>query len=197
MKRQILPSILLGFVWLNSAAIAATQSEQLSSLRQDSVVEGFQLVNLYSDVDGKAVGAKFRHVQSGVPIFVLQVETVPQVYMWVDTPEESNKGLAHALEHLLVGKGTKGKYLARLTQMRFGQMNASTYWDFNDYQASSAGGMEDFFDLFHAWLDALYRPDFSDIEAEREFYHFSIADNPDTKEATLVEQGTVYDEMES
>src|SRR5258708_18873461 len=48
----------------------------------------------------------------------LQLEGVPQVLTWNDTPVDSNRGLAHSLEHLLLTKGTKGRYFTLLEGMR-------------------------------------------------------------------------------
>jgi Zn-dependent M16 (insulinase) family peptidase len=177
-------------------SVAAQSADNRFRLKKEEVLEGFQVINLYGDQDGTPVGAKLRHIRTGAPVYLLQIETVPQAFMWVDTPDLSNRGLPHALEHLLVGKGTKGRYLERLEALRRGKMTAVTWWDFTYYE-TSAETKADFFDLFHAWLDALYRPDFSDLEAEREFYHFAIKTDPNTQEKTLVEQGSVYNEMQA
>jgi hypothetical protein len=168
----------------------------LAGLRRDQAIGGVRVANLYSDSDGKIVGAKFLHIRSGAPIYFFQIETVPQVFMWVDTPATSNAGLPHSLEHLLGSKGTKGRYINLLTEMRLSRRAAATTDDFNMYSFSSGTGIEAFFEQFHAWLDALYKPDFTDLEAEREFYHFGIVVDPSTKTRALVEQGSVYDEMQ-
>jgi Zn-dependent M16 (insulinase) family peptidase len=177
--------------------VAATSGPDLAALKKDQRVADFRVANLYSDSDGRIVGAKFWHVPSGVPVFLLQIETVPQAYMWVDTPVDSDRGLPHALEHLLAEKGTKGRYFALLKDMRLSQSAAATWRDFNFYSFSSGSGMDGFFEVLHAWLDALYYPDFTDAEAEREFYHFGIATDPRTKIRTLTEGGSVYNEEQT
>lgn len=169
----------------------------LAELRKNQRVGDLRVANLYSDSNNQIVGAKLWHTWSGAPIYVFQIETVPQVFMWVDAPANSNAGLAHSLEHLLASKGTKGRYVSLLKEMRLSRSAAATTDDFNLYSFSSGTGLAGFFEQFHAWLDALYRPDFSDIEAEREFYHFGISLDPQTKQKSLVEQGAVYDEMQS
>ena len=172
-------------------------SRDIAALSKDEEVSGLRVANLYEDDRGQIVGAKFWHSRSAAPIYLLEIETVPQAFMWVDTPSDSNMGLAHSLEHLLGGKGTKGNYLGLLTEMRLSRRAAATTDDFNLYSFSSGTGLEGFFEQFHAWLDALYRPDFSDLEAEREFYHFGISLDPMTTMKTLVEKGSVYDEMQA
>jgi hypothetical protein len=172
-------------------------SRDLADLKKDQQVHDLRVANLYSDYDGQIVGAKFLHIWSGAPIYLFQIETVPQAFMWVDTPADSNAGLAHSLEHLLASKGTKGRYANLLKEARLSRSAAATTDDFNLYSFSSGTGLAGFFEQFHAWLDALYRPDFTDLEAEREFYHFGISVDPVTKQKSLVEQGAVYDEMQA
>src|SRR5579859_6711000 len=92
-----------------SALQDSLQAEDLSRLKKDQKFGSLLVQNLYTDSDGKIVGAKFLHVSTGAPVFLLQLETVPQVFTWIDTPVDSNQGLPHSLEHLLI-KGTKGRY---------------------------------------------------------------------------------------
>lgn len=172
-------------------------SRDLADLRKNQAVGDLRVANLYSDSNGQIVGAKLWHTWSGAPVYLFQIETVPQVFMWVDTPAESNAGLAHSLEHLLASKGTKGRYVNLLKEMRLSRSAAATTDDFNLYGFSSGTGLAGFFEQFHAWLDALYRPDFTNVEAEREFYHFGISLDRVTKQKSLVEQGAVYDEMQA
>ena len=179
------------------AAVISCRGSDLAALRPDQTIGSLRVANLYADSNGQIVGAKFWESRSGAPIYVLEIETVPQVFMWIDTPAQSNAGLPHSLEHLLAGKGTKGRYVSLLKEMRLSRSAAGTTDDFNLYSFSSGTGLDDFFEQFHAWLDALYRPDFTDLEAEREFYHFGISLDPTTRKKTLVEQGSVYDEMQA
>src|SRR5579859_137733 len=171
----------------------SVHAAKLSTLKKEQRLAGLEVQNLYSDSNGKIVGAKFLHIATGAPVFLLQLQTVPQVFTWIDTPTESNQGLPHALEHLLI-KGAKGRYLQLLEQMRLDQAGARTSEDFVAYGLSSGSGVEDFFESFHGLLDAVYRPDFTDVEASREFYHFGVATDRTSKK-TLIEQGTVYDEQ--
>src|SRR5262249_4260633 len=91
----------------------------------------------------------------------------------------------------------KGRYSTLLKAMRLSISSAATFRDFNYYAFSSGAGLEGFFEQLHTWLDALYRPDFTDAEAEREFYHFGVVADPVTRRKTLIEKGTVYAEMQA
>ncbi len=191
-RRQYLSFIILFFLWLPGSSWASSQD--LSALKKGQKVGDLEVVNLFSDSEGQIVGAKFVHIPTGAPVFLLQLEGVPQVFTWNDTPVDSNRGLPHSLEHLLLGKGTKGRYFTLLGNMRLSQYGAATSPDFVYYGVASGSGTDGFFELFHALLDALYRPDFSDVEAGREFYHFSVATDQQGKKS-LAEGGTVYNEM--
>lgn len=186
---------LISTVFALLVATKGVVAEDLSNFKRNQTIAGFRVGNLYTDSNGKIVGAKFWHILSDAPIYVLQIETAPQTFMWVDTPATSNRGVAHSLEHILARKGTKGRYLSLLRVMRLSQSGAATYQDYNMYCLTSGTGMAGFIEQFHALIDALFRPDFSDVEAEREFYHFGISSDPTTREKRLVEQGTVYNEM--
>ncbi|MGB9122122.1 MAG: hypothetical protein WCE73_15985 [Candidatus Angelobacter sp.] len=189
--------ILIVLLLIVASPCSSAKSRDLSTLKQNETLGSLRVTNLYADSHGRIIGGKFLDIRSGAPLYLLQIETVPQAFMWVDTPADSDAGVAHALEHLLGGKGTKGRYVSLLNEMRLGRSAAATTDDFNFYSFSSGTGVEGFFEEFHAWLDALYRPDFTDLEAEREFYHFGIAYDPVTKKKALVEKGSVYDEMQT
>jgi Zn-dependent M16 (insulinase) family peptidase len=194
----VLPFVLCFCLTASAQAKAFRTSANLAGLKQDQQIADFSVSNLYSDATGAIIGAKFLHLPTGAPVFFFQIETVPQAFMWVDTPadpKDANRGLPHALEHLLAGKGTKGRYLSLLRDLRFGSTTAATYFDYNFYSFSTGAGLNAFFDEFHAYLDALYRPDFTDTEAEREFYHWAVASGSAATKPGLSEQGTVYDEM--
>ena len=194
MKAQF---VLISIVLISFGATNRIVAQELSDLKQNQKIGDFAVANLYADADGKIVGAKFLHTLSSAPVFVIQIETAPQTFMWVDTPALSNRGLAHSLEHLLARKGTKGRYLNLLRIMRLSQFGAASYEDYNLYCLTSGTGMAGFTEQFHAFLDALYTPDFTDIEAEREFYHLGIASDPTTQKRRLIEQGTVYNEEQT
>src|SRR5260370_13028417 len=160
----------LAVVAFQSSATAAG----LSGLKKGQLLSGLQVQNLYVDSDGATGGAKFLHTPTGAPIFFLQLQTVPQVLTWIDTPSDSNQGLPHALEHLLL-KGKKGRSLQLLEQMHLDQSGVATWRDFVCYGLSSGSGRDVFFDSFHALLAAGDPPELTDVEARRGIFHFGGA----------------------
>lgn len=193
MQIRLMTALLVALLQISQFGFA----EDLTGLRKNQTIADFHVANLFTDASGKVVGARFLHDGTGAPLFLLQIETVPQVFMWVDAPADSGKGLPHSLEHLLAGKGIKGRYASLLRDMRLSQTAAATPRDFNFYSLASGTGLDGFFEQFHAWLEALYRPDFTDLEAEWEFYHFGVTSDPATRKKTLIEEGSVYDEMQT
>src|SRR5689334_1952789 len=135
--------------WRSVCAIAfflgwqmlAFASSDLMSLKKGEKLADFQVDHLYSDSEGKIVGAKFLHTPTGAPVFLLQIETVPQVLTWVESPSDSNRGLPHALEHLLIAKGSKGRYLNLLEGTRLSDGSAATTSDFVYYGLYSGSGV--------------------------------------------------------
>ena len=175
MLRSVL-FILLFFVAVCRYSHAENLDADPARFEPGQVLTDFRVVNLYQDADGQIAAVKLQHISSGAPLFILRMETAPQAFMWVDTPDNSNRGLAHSLEHLLASKGTKGRYFKLLTDMRLSRMWEASDEDFNYYGFASGVEIEGFFELLRASLDALYHPDFSDVEAETEFQSFCCCD---------------------
>lgn len=186
--------LFLQLLSLSSSALQQHHND-IADLTPNQDIAGFTVEKLYIDSHKEIVGVKFLHQATGAPVYIFQVETVPQVFMWVDTPANSNRGLPHALEHLLAGKGTTGRYCTLLTSMQLSHSRAATTSDFTFYSFASGSGMNGFWEQFHAWMRALYQPDFTDAEAVNEFYHFGVTTDTSTGKKTLVEQGTVYAEQ--
>lgn len=166
----------------------------LTGFRKDQMVGNLRVVHLYQGAKHQMVGAKLEDELTGTPIYFFQIETVPQMLLWVDTPADSNNGLAHSLEHLLAGKGTRGRNLHLLTEMTLSRRVAGTTDDYNSYSFSSGTGLSGFFDQFRTWLGAVFNPDFTDLEAEREFYHIGLSGSVNSGEKRLIEKGAVYNE---
>ncbi|HEX2896809.1 MAG TPA: hypothetical protein VHP63_02015, partial [candidate division Zixibacteria bacterium] len=115
--------------------------------------------------------------------------------MWVNTPPPTDQGEPHTLEHLLLGKGTKGRYVASLEDMCLGQSSAYTEQTRTCYHYNTAAGPDVFFKLFEEKLDAMIHPNYSDEEIRREVCNMGITVNNEDGSKNLEEKGTVYNEM--
>ncbi len=179
-----------------STVQAADTDTDLATVTKDQKVQGFRVESVYTNDGGKPIGARFIHANTGFTLDLLQIESVPQAYTWVNSWPTSDQGEPHTQEHLLLGKGTTGRSFASLDTMWLSTSSAFTQqWRTSYFFNTSAGGPV-FFDLFAAQLNAMLHPNYSDEEIRREVRNFGVSDNPDGS-LRLEEKGTVYNEMVS
>jgi Zn-dependent M16 (insulinase) family peptidase len=172
-----------------------TGKAALGPFRIGQVTEGFQVVAHYTNHVDQVIGLRLTHSASGLPVHFLQMDTAPQAAMMIRTNVDADDGAAHALEHLLIGKGTTGRSLQALADMRLGHLTASTTEPYTWYHFDAGSGMSSFYELLAQLLEALFHPDFSDAEAQQEVYQIGVATNTQTGQRWLTEQGSVYTEM--
>lgn len=165
----------------------------LENLEPGALVSNFSSEVLYEDPVGQVMGGRFRHVATGFVIDLLEIESVPQAFLWVTSPPPSDQGEPHTCEHLLLGKGPKGQAHASREDMSLGSSSAFTMQLRTCYHFHTTAGNDVFFDLMESQLDALIHPNFSDEEIRREVCHLGIRDDHGT--LSLEEKGTVYNEM--
>lgn len=186
---------------LVSLPIAADSSvradNDFEALKEGQNTGAFRVETVYEDEAGHAMGARFRHAQTGFVLDVLRIQSVPQSFMWVNSFPPSDQGEPHTCEHLLLGKGTRGRYVASLEDMSLGQSSAFTMQLQTCYHFHTAAGADVFFQLMKAKLDALLHPNFSDEEIRREVCNVGYAFDAADSSLRLEEKGTVYNEMVS
>jgi Zn-dependent M16 (insulinase) family peptidase len=120
---------------------------------------------------------------------------VPQVFLAFNTPPVSDRGEPHTGEHLLLGKGTKGKALSLEQDLSLVESTAWTSQTDVCYSWSCSAGKETFYRSVEQYLDALLLPDYSDEEIRREVCHIGPVRDPATGEISVDEQGTIYQEI--
>ena len=177
-------------------AFAQSNTNSFDSLTKGQVINGFRTDALYLDAADKPIGGRFIHVRTGFTLDLLQIQSVPQAYIYANTYTVSDQGEPHTQEHLLIGKGNKGRNINVRESMSLTQSNASTNQTFTDYQFNTAGGAEAFYGLFAEYMDVLLHPDYTEEEVRREVRNWGVTENPD-KSLRLEEKGSVYNEMSS
>jgi Zn-dependent M16 (insulinase) family peptidase len=165
------------------------------SLKEGDVVEGFRAEAVYLNDSDKPFGARLRHAKTGFTLDFLEIQSVPQVFAWVNSFPTSERGEPHTQEHLLLGKGNKGRTHSGLEGMSLADSNAFTQQWRTCYHFHTAAGSEVFYKLFESQMDALLHPDYTDEEIRREVSHWGVGDNPADGKLRLEEKGTVYQEM--
>jgi Zn-dependent M16 (insulinase) family peptidase len=175
---------------------AQGNANPFDSLAKGKMVSGFRADAVYLDDSDKPIGGRFVHGQTGFTLDLLQIQSVPQGYIWANTFTVSDMGEPHTQEHLLIGKGNKGRNISVMENMSLTQSNASTYQTYTNYQFNTAGGAEAFYNVFAEYMDVLLHPDYTEEEVRREVRNWGVAENPD-KTLRLEEKGSVYNEMSS
>ena len=186
--------ILVGCMGAILSSRAAGDTD-LAKLKPDQQIASFKTENIYENELGQAVGARFRHIPSGFVLDLLRIQSVPQAFMWVNSFPPSNMGEPHTCEHLMLGKGNRGRYVASLEEMSLGNSSAFTGQLQTCYHFHTAAGSTAFFNLMGAKLMALVHPDFSDEEIRREVCNIGYSTDLMDSTIHLEEKGTVYQEM--
>ncbi len=168
---------------------------EFNSLTEGQVVNGFRAEAVYLNDADKAFGARFKHERSGFTLDFLQIQSVPQVFAWVNSIPTSDRGEPHTQEHLLLGKGNVGRAHSGLESMSLVGSSAFTDQWRTCYHFHTAAGPDVFYKLFESQMNALLHPDYSDEEIRREVSHWGINEDADSKKLSLEEKGTVYQEM--
>jgi Zn-dependent M16 (insulinase) family peptidase len=183
---------------LLALAFAPTWAQQLdvtyANLMEGQRINGFRTVAVYLDDSGRPMGARFRQIRSGFTLDLLGIQSVPQAFVWVTTYPTSNKGEPHTQEHLLLGKGTRGRALGSLESMSLITSSAFTMQWMTCFHFYTDAGSDIFFEHFERVFEALIHPNYADEEIRREVRNFGVTSGPGGT-LRLEEQGTVYNEM--
>lgn len=185
------------FLFMLTAQSNAADPASFADITNQTVSHGFRSAAVYLDDSGKPFGARWIHEKTGFTLDLIQVQSVPQAFTWVNSFPVSDKGEPHTQEHLLVGKGNVGRAFAANESMTLSLSSAFTMQWRTCYHFHTNAGLEVFYDGLRTQLNALLHPDYSDEEIAREVRNFGVSENPTTHQLRLEEKGTVYNEMVS
>ena len=194
---QLLRSLAITTLIPLAASAASLPPVSLGDLKPNQSLHGFRTLAIYLNDTDRPMGARFVHGRSGFTLDVLEIQSVPQAFVWVTTFPTSNMGEPHTQEHLLLGKGNKGRAVATLEPMALADSSAFTMQWRTCYSFYTSAGVDVFFDQAERRLDALLHPDYTDEEVRREVRNFGVAENARDQTLRLEEKGTVYNEMVS
>ncbi len=173
----------------------ADTSALLAMLSVGDSFASFEAAAIYHAGTDKLCGARFFHQPTGMPVDILLFDSIPQAMVWIQSPPISDRGEPHAGEHLVLGKGKKGKLFSLLLDMSMGSNSAATWRDKTLYHYHTAGGRQSFLELTYRMFDTLLHPDFTDEEIRREVAHLGVIEDLETGQLSIEERGTVYLEM--
>jgi hypothetical protein len=80
-----------------------------SDITEQTASHGFRAAAVYLNDADQPFGARFIHKKTGFTLDLIQVQSVPQAFVWVNSFPVSDKGEPHTQEHLLMGKGNAGR----------------------------------------------------------------------------------------
>jgi hypothetical protein len=186
----------LAALFLTSLAIAQQrEGTPYDNLAAGQVIAGFRTTAVYTDDDNHPIGARFLHMRSGFTLDLLRIQSAPQAFIWVTTFPTSNMGEPHTLEHLLMGKGNKGRAIESQERMSLVDSSAFTEQWRTCYHFYTAAGPDIFFQQLSRRMDGLLHPDYTNEEVRREVRNFGISEDANDRSLHLEEKGTVYNEM--
>jgi Zn-dependent M16 (insulinase) family peptidase len=175
-------------------AAPAPVEDSLDKVTEGEKLHGFTAVALYLDDADKPLGARFVHDKTGFTFDYLRIESAPQGFIWVKSFPSDDRGEPHTQEHLLLGKGDRGRRLGSSEAMELAESSAFTAQWRTAYHFHTVAGNDVFWPVFEDQLDALLNPDYTDEEIRREVRNFGVDKTADGK-LRLEEKGTVYNEM--
>jgi len=188
-------ALLILFMAAYGNGAPAQRKMNYGTLSEGQTIQGFRASAVYYNDTDQPMGARFIHQKSGFTLDLLEIQSVPQAFVWVTTYPTSDMGEPHTQEHLLLGKGNKGRSVASHEPMSLAGSTAYTEQWRTCYHFYTSAGPEVFYDEFDRRMDALLHPDYTDEEVHREVRNFGVADNPVDHRLTLDEKGAVYNEM--
>jgi len=166
----------------------------LDTLTPGKDIRGFTATAIYLDDADQPIGARLVHARTKFTLDYLRIESAPQGFIWVNSFPTSDKGEPHTQEHLLLGKGDRGRKLGGSETMALAASSAFTAQWRTAYHFHTVAGHDVFWPVFENHLDALVNPDYTDEEIRREVRNFGV-DKGDDGKLHLEEKGTVYNEM--
>lgn len=178
----------------SAAPVTSASGDTLDTLTEGGKTHGFTAVAVYLDDADRPLGARFKHDDTGFVFDYLRIETAPQGFLWANTFPTGDMGEPHTQEHLLLGKGDRGRKLGSFEAMALAESSAFTAQWRTAYHFHTVAGQEVFWPVMENQLDALLNPDYTDEEIRREVRNFGV-DKADDGKLRLEEKGTVYNEM--
>ncbi|HUP96593.1 MAG TPA: hypothetical protein VM073_01560 [Usitatibacter sp.] len=187
---------LLFSIALSMTLPAHAAAPELSTLAVGADTSGFRVASIYLDAFDKPMGARFKHTRTGFTLDLMQIESVPQAFTWVNTFAVGDQGEPHTQEHLLLLRGVRGRTLQAKDSMSLVTSSAFTQTWRTSYFFHTTAGVDVFFDVFAEQQRAMLHPNYTDAEIRLEVRNFGVTKNPDGS-LRLEEKGTVYNEMVS
>lgn len=156
---------------------------------------GFELLREQAIPEYDTQARLWRHVRTGAEVLSLETADENKTFgITFRTPLDDSTGVAHILEHSVLGGSRKYPLKDPFVELIKGSLNtflnAMTYPDKTSYPIASQN-LQDFYNLIDVYLDAVFYPLLDRHTFEQEGWHYEL-DSPD---APLAYKGVVFNEM--
>ncbi len=137
----------------------------------------------------------YRHVKSGAEFMSLSNDDENKVFgITFRTPPPDSTGIAHIMEHCVLGGSRKYQVKEPFLELVKGSLNtfinAFTASDWTTYPVASTNH-QDFYNLVDVYLDAVFYPLITPHHLDQEGWHYELTDENDP----LTYKGVVFNEM--
>jgi hypothetical protein len=156
---------------------------------------GFELLRDEMIDEVKTRARLYRHARTGAQLLSLANDDENKVFgITFRTPPPDSTGIAHILEHAVLGGSKKYPLKEPFVQLIKGSLktflNAMTYPDRTVYPVASTN-LQDFYNLVDVYLDAVLHPLITRHHLEQEGWHYGLEQAGERMQY----RGVVYNEM--
>lgn len=156
---------------------------------------GFELRREETIAELQTVARLYHHVQTGAELLSMTNEDENKVFgIAFRTPPTDSTGIAHIMEHAVLGGSQKYPLKEPFVQLLKGSLktflNAMTYPDKTVYPVASTN-LKDFYNLVDVYLDAVFHPLITPNHLAQEGWHYEL----ESLDAPLTYKGVVFNEM--
>lgn len=160
-----------------------------------TIIHGFELCREETIVELQTVARLYRHLQTGAELLSMENSDENKVFgIAFRTPPTDSTGIAHIMEHAVLGGSQKYPLKEPFVQLVKGSLktflNAMTYPDKTVYPVASTN-LQDFYNLADVYLDAVFHPLITPNHLAQEGWHYEL----EKADAPLTYKGVVYNEM--
>jgi presequence protease len=160
-----------------------------------TTTHGFELVREQMIPELNTQAHIYRHVKTGAELLSMVNDDENKVFgITFRTPPADSTGIAHILEHAVLGGSQKYPLREPFVQLIKGSLktflNAMTSADRTMYPVASTN-LQDFYNLVEVYLDAVFHPLITPYHLYQEGWYYEL-DGPD---APLRYKGVVFNEM--
>lgn len=160
-----------------------------------ALIHGFELIREETIEELNTLARLFRHDKSGAELLSLTNDDENKVFgITFRTPPPDSTGVAHIMEHSVLGGSRKYPLKEPFVELIKGSLNtflnAFTSSDWTAYPVASTN-LQDFYNLIDVYLDAVFYPLITPYHLDQEGWHYELVNQADP----LTYKGVVFNEM--